>query len=651
MGRCSALQRSLLHVIFLLGSKSESKLFRPRRPRSSSDALSASFNGELLGTINRCNSYDNLPHDNESDGDEGLIHVPALISPRSAEDVDLSPPDIGVASLDFDPMSFQCSPPKAESECLDSSISLLESMGFNKDKPRVAKKDLESGSQSQTPGSATSSEPVSPFQEKMSPFFTLDLSPTEEKASKTLSFSEKVAHAFSPKTGRKPIKFPLVTISEPVSLTLPRQVCEGMPSAAGSAASPNWSKSVNEATNRSPTQRMSLPLKASEMAAGEGYHQEAQTQVTAAKPELQEEGERPMPSSQNKTVPSGHNQPGAVALDSPQDPVPVSSVSLIPPPPPKNAARMLALALAESAQQASTQSQKKPGDAHSDCTNYGETDIGIAIEKVHLSAGAPPDKLHLYTGVPENQIHFQSGAPVDQDLTRTPGDRNHLHSSTPGNRDQPHLHTGMPGDLHSGTKVDWNHSNFHTGTVGDKDHFPSHPGGPGDWEHTPLHTGALLGREPSTTDVPIDKPHLHTCISMDTYHIPAEKLHLPASTADDKLQPPPVAAREKTAMATMTYMTTIQTPATEMSHGTAGQHTAAEPDVIVTAAQRILMTNSLAPSQRQADHQPAMGQVPAVATIGSSSSNQVSDARVHPRPLYVYLYMQHLCVRIVGMEF
>ncbi|NWV84475.1 RHG32 protein, partial [Dasyornis broadbenti] len=139
----------------------ESKLFRPRRPRSSSDALSASFNGELLGNMNRCNSYDNLPHD-DSDGDEGLIHVPALISPRSSEDVDLSPPDIGVASLDFDPMSFQCSPPQADSECLDSSTSLLESVDINKEKPSLLKKDTESGSQSQTPGSATSSEPVSP---------------------------------------------------------------------------------------------------------------------------------------------------------------------------------------------------------------------------------------------------------------------------------------------------------------------------------------------------------------------------------------------------------------------------------------------------------------------------------------------------------
>uniref|UniRef100_A0A803K8C5 Rho GTPase-activating protein 32 n=1 Tax=Xenopus tropicalis TaxID=8364 RepID=A0A803K8C5_XENTR len=72
----------------------ESKLFRPRRPRSSSDALSASYNGDLLDSCNRCNSYDNLPRDQDSDGDEGLIHVPAMLSGRSPEDEELSPPDI-----------------------------------------------------------------------------------------------------------------------------------------------------------------------------------------------------------------------------------------------------------------------------------------------------------------------------------------------------------------------------------------------------------------------------------------------------------------------------------------------------------------------------------------------------------------------------
>uniref|UniRef100_A0A8C5TZA7 Rho GTPase-activating protein 32 n=1 Tax=Malurus cyaneus samueli TaxID=2593467 RepID=A0A8C5TZA7_9PASS len=286
----------------------ESKLFRPRRPRSSSDALSASFNGELLGNMNRCNSYDNLPHD-DSDGDEGLIHVPALISPRSSEDVDLSPPDIGVASLDFDPMSFQCSPPQAESECLDSSTSLLESIDINKEKPSLLKKDLESGSQSQTPGSATSSEPVSPFQEKMSPFFTMDLSPTEEQACKPLSFS--------PKTARKPIKSPPLA-TEPTSFVLPSRVPEamgGVPTIPRNSSASSWSKGIGitEITNRSPTQ-MSLPLKNSETGAGEGAHQELQHPqlVAAGKAELPEEGERAMPSSQNKTVPSGHTQPGTV---------------------------------------------------------------------------------------------------------------------------------------------------------------------------------------------------------------------------------------------------------------------------------------------------------------------------------------------------
>uniref|UniRef100_A0A8B9E2H9 Rho GTPase activating protein 32 n=1 Tax=Anser cygnoides TaxID=8845 RepID=A0A8B9E2H9_ANSCY len=287
----------------------ESKLFRPRRPRSSSDALSASFNGELLGNMNRCNSYDNLPH-HDSDGDDGIIHVPALISPRSSEDVDLSPPDIGVASLDFDPMSFQCSPPQAESECLESSTSLMESVGINKEKPSLFKKDVESGSQSQTPGSATSSEPVSPFQEKMSPFFTMDLSPTEEKACKP--------HAFSPKTGRKPIKSPPLTTSEPVSFALPSRMSEptgGVPITTRNSSASSWSKGIGltEITNRSPTQ-MSLPLKNNETGAGEGAHQELQHAqlVAAGKPELPEEGERPMSSSQNKTVPTGHTQPGTV---------------------------------------------------------------------------------------------------------------------------------------------------------------------------------------------------------------------------------------------------------------------------------------------------------------------------------------------------
>ncbi|XP_051494435.1 rho GTPase-activating protein 32 isoform X3 [Apus apus] len=586
----------------------EPKLFRPRRPRSSSDALSASFNGELLGNINRCNSYDNLPHE-DSDGDEGLIHVPALISPRSAEDVDLSPPDIGVASLDFDPMSFQCSPPQAESECLDSSTSLLESVGINKEKPSLLKKDLESGSQSQTPGSATSSEPVSPFQEKMSPFFTLDLSPTEEKACKPPTFS--------PKLGRKPIKSPPLTASEPVSFALPSRMSEGIGGVSitsrNSSAS-SWSKGIGitEITNRSPTQ-MSLPLKNSESEAGEGAHQERQhAQLLAAgKPELPEEGERPMSSSQNKTVPTGHTQPGAVALDSPQDPVPVSSVSLIPPPPPKNAARMLALALAESAQQASAQAQKRPGDAPSESTNYGETEAGTALEKLHLSAGAP-DKLHLYTGLPENRLHFQPGAPVEQDFqgSSTPGEQNHP-PGAPGNREAPPLHTGMPGDMPGSRDAEQEQSSFHPGEAGDKDPFPCHAG---DWEHTAQHpAGVLPDWEPPAADVSVDKPHLHACVSGDKHQVPT-------GTADDKLQSPPaLTAGEKGSPAAVPYLTTLQ-PA-EPSCGLPAAPAPAE--AAVPAAQR--------PAQRP-EHQAATGQVPAAAAKAPSGSTQVWGTTTPEKP-------------------
>lgn len=272
----------------------------------------------MLG--NRCNSYDNLPHDNGSEEEVGLLHIPALMSPHSAEDVDLSPPDIGVASLDFDPMSFQCSPPKAESECLESEASFLDSLGYSKDKQSTDKKDTETGgSQSQTPGSTASSEPVSPLQEKLSPFFTLDLSPTEEKASKPSSFTEKVVYAFSPKIGRKISKSPSLNISEPISVTLPARVSEVIGPVANTAAqnapSAAWNKSSEESDviNRSPTQV--VKRKANEREAQEGCECEAQPPDQGAAADVDSPGkEEPASSSQSKAVPSGQTQTGTICF-------------------------------------------------------------------------------------------------------------------------------------------------------------------------------------------------------------------------------------------------------------------------------------------------------------------------------------------------
>ncbi|KAM4651545.1 rho GTPase-activating protein 32 isoform 3-T3 [Discoglossus pictus] len=388
-----------------LHADGETKLYRPRRPRSSSDALSASYNGDLLDSCERCNSYDNLPHDQDSDGDEGLIHVPAMLSTRSHEDEDLSPPDIGVASLDFDPMSFQCSPPQLESEAPDNNTYHFDLGASNgKEKMPVGL---------QTPGSGTSSEPMSPFQEKFtSPFLTQDHSPSADKVPKAPSFAEKVVHAFSPKVGRKAVRSPPLTISDPVTISLPSRVSEMFGSMQGTivaAQSLMWFKD-NGARDTNTIQTLACrpldiapitlpksttadttdsldPLQPSQWSTTEieiedstkqfsqslsqtfyssdldyvdnNYNQEFSSRNLAGTSQREEPE---MPSlEQDMYTPAVPTPTGASASESPQDPVPVSSVTFIPPPPPpKNAARMLALALAESAQQACSQSQRRP---------------------------------------------------------------------------------------------------------------------------------------------------------------------------------------------------------------------------------------------------------------------------------------------------
>uniref|UniRef100_A0A8D2IPI7 Rho GTPase activating protein 32 n=1 Tax=Varanus komodoensis TaxID=61221 RepID=A0A8D2IPI7_VARKO len=641
----------------------ESKLFRPRRPRSSSDALSASFNGELLGSMNRCNSYDNLPHDNESDADEGHLHVPVLISPRSAEDVDLSPPEIGVASLDFDPMSFQCSPPKAEPECLNSSTSLLESIDFNKDKQNTFKKELDSGSQSQTPGSATSSEPVSPFQEKtMSPFFTLDLSPTEDKSSKSQSFSEKITHAFSPKMGQKPARSLPLNISEPVSFTIPNRMPDVlMGGLSGSADPSDWTKGnagTSEAASMSLPPLTISPLKANEVRPGDGHQQEFQNQGDAKKLEFQQEVEQPMPSSsQSKPVPSGQTQPGAVALDSPQDPVPVSSVSVVPPPPPKNAARILALALAESAQQASVQPQKKP-DVHSDCPSCVETETGGTAEKFHPYSNVAAEKFHLYAALPENQLSVQAAAPGDQHRSELPVDQdlqpssmpegsNHLPVSTPGHHDHPCLHTDMPGDPHSGTNMGWDHSHFHRCMLEDAHHL-SHSVVAEDQNHSHPCARGSVQSEPPTTVMPVENPHHHSGgTPLEKNQVHANKPHFPVCTADIKLEFPPVTAGEKATTAVLAYTTKNPTAASEADSGVSSQNVPpltttvsnsnnAWGEMDLVAAQHAGGHQVLA--QRPGDHQPAVGQVPATTTKvrGEATPEKLSEPRsAEPGPIFV----------------
>uniref|UniRef100_A0A672SNY0 Rho GTPase-activating protein 32 n=1 Tax=Sinocyclocheilus grahami TaxID=75366 RepID=A0A672SNY0_SINGR len=276
----------------------ESKVYRPRRPRSSSDALSASFNGDLLDSRQHCNSYDNLGQ-GDSDGDDGPICVPALISPpRSTDDVDLSPPDIGMASLDFDPMSFQCSLPLAE-----TSIFSL---------------DTDESSLKRSPGSASGSEPALPVRAKVT---SHSMSPDHSPALKDInklppaSFSEKTPVQSLESSEKSAVVTPLSVFESAASMI--RKAPESTVLQPSSPPSPLDSPAKLSSLSRTTD----LPL----------------SEFPLFCPSI-----------------------GAAALDSPKGNVPVSSVSLIPPPPPpKNAARMLALALAESAQQATILSRRQ----------------------------------------------------------------------------------------------------------------------------------------------------------------------------------------------------------------------------------------------------------------------------------------------------
>uniref|UniRef100_A0A9J8CK47 Rho GTPase activating protein 32b n=1 Tax=Cyprinus carpio carpio TaxID=630221 RepID=A0A9J8CK47_CYPCA len=306
----------------------ESKVYRPRRPRSSSDALSASFNGDLLDSRQHCNSYDNLGH-GESDGDDGPICVPALISPpRSADDVDLSPPDIGMASLDFDPMSFQCSLPLAE-----TSIFSL---------------DTDESSLKRSPASASGSEPVSPVRAKVtSHSVSPDHSPALKDRNKLppASFSEKT-----------PVQS--LESSEKSAVVTPLSVSE---SAASMIRKAPESTVLQPSSPQSPidsTAKLSFLSRTTDMPLSEAIQQELLSKATTFESKESKDISS-IECSQTPQVTCSQEQPGTVALDSPKGNVPVSSVSLIPPPPPpKNAARMLALALAESAQQATILSQR-----------------------------------------------------------------------------------------------------------------------------------------------------------------------------------------------------------------------------------------------------------------------------------------------------
>ncbi|XP_022624909.1 rho GTPase-activating protein 32-like isoform X2 [Seriola dumerili] len=86
--------------------------YRPLRPRSTSEAISAVSRDDLRNIRSK---DDNKAHSlNESRNGADRAHTaPCISPPHQEDDLDLCPPAAGISTLDFDPMSFQCSPPSA----------------------------------------------------------------------------------------------------------------------------------------------------------------------------------------------------------------------------------------------------------------------------------------------------------------------------------------------------------------------------------------------------------------------------------------------------------------------------------------------------------------------------------------------------------
>ncbi|XP_067307267.1 rho GTPase-activating protein 32 isoform X1 [Pseudorasbora parva] len=263
-----------------------SNIYRPRRPLSTSDALSISFNEELLDSRLTGDSRSSLKY-HKKDTVSSSSCVPALISPpHPAAEAEF----ISIASLDIDPLAFQ------SAQLVDPTVS----------------EGKKRGSRKKAAGSRIDSEPSDKV---TSPSQPPDLIPLH---------SEDANH--------KPSEVPSASTNLEVGTSK-----TGQEGTAKSSVAKNSTVSC-------PSDIMSLVKKPSVSArGGEGHQRSASFCKTENKYADVKEHRRA--------------DSGAVTFEC--TPGLVRSVSLITPQPSvKSAARMLALALAESAQQATRLSKR-----------------------------------------------------------------------------------------------------------------------------------------------------------------------------------------------------------------------------------------------------------------------------------------------------
>uniref|UniRef100_A0A4W5R9T5 Rho GTPase activating protein 32a n=1 Tax=Hucho hucho TaxID=62062 RepID=A0A4W5R9T5_9TELE len=180
----------------------EPQMYRPPRPRSTSVALSTAFRDDLCDARDKGDRYQKQAKEGHN-GADGPAYDPAGVSPLHQEDdLDLCLPAPGMAFLDFDPMSFQCSPlspPTAK-----SAPQRKASVNWRKNV-----------------GGSSESEPISSSLKVLSNSQSPDISPVHRKRGE----KKKVARVVSPKLRQKSSTSPPVVETDVHTLCVSAARC------------------------------------------------------------------------------------------------------------------------------------------------------------------------------------------------------------------------------------------------------------------------------------------------------------------------------------------------------------------------------------------------------------------------------------------
>ncbi|KAL1259965.1 hypothetical protein QQF64_010542 [Cirrhinus molitorella] len=412
----------------------QGKIQRLRRPRSSSDGLSlaASVDPQLLpqrspSRIHPSRSYDSLlpeearagadEEENEEEDEEGVYMLPDFSQEPSAswmaEDVvDFSPTfledgPIGLGRTALDPSGGE-SPPAAAPppyRCLShqahtrsgSQRSVTEDPDsvLNQSEAAARRSLILAAAappqqvfcqhRSAAASTAQQSEPnVSPSHSQT----PVTSAPPPQPPQERRSFTRKVVHALSPKAPKSP---PL-DISDPIAISVPAKVLEMIGGRAGELQPGHPSSGLPQ-----PPQMISMLLRSCDFQLTESCQQELSSKLG------------PIAKIKGPSIMG----PTGVPLPSQQPP----------PPPPKNPARLMALALAESANKALRQGASPPYRPRQSGTPP-ETDVRFQ-RSLSADAGAllSSDPNQIYSTVRPLSVWKTEGEDDDDDDDETAAEK------------------------------------------------------------------------------------------------------------------------------------------------------------------------------------------------------------------------------------